>query len=357
MISAFLGRYRPVLTALAALALSASLLALPLTAAGNGGGPGSRPGQAGLSSAPNLPNLPNLEGGWRLKIKDAAVTRGKTVLLGEIAEPIGPLTPDLWRKLETVALWPAPPTGKPMNMTRPKIQQAMAHYAGELSSMCIYPTSMTLQQGGAVLDGKALESLVVKTLTPHMRNMPGDASLQDFRLPSALFLSREGQTAELEGPFELTPGRTSLRFAVREPDGSVVRRVTGTVFLDLWAEVPVASVPLNKDEVLGPERVTFARKNLAHIKGAVWDGRGGPWRMQRVVTLGQPIMQADVAVIPTVQKGTTVTMLYEGRNFSVSMPGEALADGARGETIAVRNLNSKKQLRATVRDGLTVVVR
>ncbi|MDR3073334.1 MAG: flagellar basal body P-ring formation chaperone FlgA [Deltaproteobacteria bacterium] len=296
-------------------------------------------------------------GGWRLHIKDAAVVRGETVTLGEIAEPIGPLDPDLWRQIAPAPLWPSPPAGKPMNMTRPKIQQAMAHYAGELSSLCSYPASMTIQQGGAVLSGDDLRRLVVKTLTPLIRNLPGEASLQDFRLPSALFLAREGQVAEVEGPLDLAPGRLGVRIAVREPDGSVVRRVTGTVFLDLWAEVPSAAVPLNKDETLTPERVTFVRRNVAHLKGTLWDGKGGPWRMQRPVTAGQPIMQTDVAVIPAVQKGATVTMLYEGKNFTVTMPGEALSDGACGESIPVRNLNSKKQLRAMVRDGLTVVVR
>ena len=297
------------------------------------------------------------DGGWKLKIRDAVAVRGETILLGEIAQPIGSIDQELWRQLSEVPLWPSPPPGKPMNMTRPKIQQAMAYYAKELSSLCVYPVSMVIQQGGLVLDGEALQALVVKTLTPQIRNLPGEASLQDFRLPPALFISSERQVAEVEGPAELLPGRLSLRIAVKDVDGSVVRRVTGTVFLDVWAEVPCADVPLNKDEVLTPERVTFARKNLAHIKGVVWDGRGGPWRMQRPVMGGQPIMQTDVAVIPTVTKGAPVTLMYVGKNFMLRVPGEALSDGASGETIAVRNTQSKKQLRATVRDGQTVIVR
>ena len=329
------GRYRPVMALFATIMACALVLALPAVGLGKG----------------------LYDGGWKLKIRDAAVARGETVLLGEIADPIGSIEPDLWGRLSAVTLWPSPPAGKPMSMTRPKIQQAMAHYAGELSSLCTYPASMTIQQGGAVLDADNLRNLVVKTLTPHIRNLPGEASLQDFRLPPALFLPREGQAVELEGPFDLVPGRLSLRIAVRDFDGSVVRRVTGTVFLDLWTEIPCAGTPLNKDEVLGPDRVTFIRKNLAHIKGVVWDGRGGPWRMQRPVALGQPIMQTDVAVIPTVVKGAPVTMLYVGKNFTLSVPGEALSDGAHGETIAVRNTQSKKQLRATVRDGQTVIVR
>lgn len=331
-------RFCLLFTALAALMACALIIALPRAAAGN--------------EDKNL-----YDGGWRLKIREATVTRGETVLIGEIADPIGSVDPEVWDQLAIVPLWPAPPAGKPMNMTRPKIQQAMAHYARELSSLCDYPSSMTIQQGGAVLTGDDLRNLVVKTLTAHIRNLPGEASLQDFRLPAALFIPREGQVAELEGPVDLAPGRISLRIAVKDLDGSVVRRVTGTVFMDLWAEIPCAAGALNKDEVLDLERVTFIRKNLAHIKGSIWDGRGGPWRMQRPVTMGQPIMQADVAVIPTVQKGAPVMMVYEGKNFTLTVPGEALSDGARGQTIAVRNVQSKKELRATVRDGLTVVVR
>lgn len=332
------------LAALTAMALCVMLLAGPGHAAGN------------AETAPGLRETVH-NNGWKLKIKDAAVVRGEHVLLGEIAEPIGPIEPAVWNTLSQATLWPAPPPGRPMNMTRPKIQQAMAHYAGELSSFFSYPASMTIQQGGTVLDGEALRALVVKSLTPLIRTMPGEASLQDFRLPSALFLSGDGQTVELEDPVDLVPGRMSLRLAVKDIENKVIKRVTGTVFVDLWAEVPCAGMPLNKDEVLGPERVTFARKNLAHVKGTVWDGRGGPWRIQRPIGVGQPIMQTDIAVIPTVQKGATVTMVYEGKHVTVSIPGEALSDGAHGETIPVRNLQSKKQLRATVRDGQTVVVR
>ena len=295
--------------------------------------------------------------GWRLRIKDAAVVQGDHVLLGEIADPIGPIEPAVWAQLAKAELWPSPAKGRPMNMTRPRIQQAMAYYAGELSSFCSYPASMVVQRGGNVLTTEELQQIVAKSLTPLIRAMPGEASLQDFRLPSAVLLSEEEQSVELEGPVDLAPGRMSLRLAVKDIEGRIVKRLTGTVFVDVWVEVPCAAVPLNKDEVLEPNRVTFARKNLAHIKGTVWDGRGGPWRMQRPIALGQPIMQTDVAIIPTVRKGAAVTMIFEGRNVTVSIPGEALSDGARGETISVRNLQSKKQLRATVRDGQTVIVR
>ncbi|MDL2271565.1 flagellar basal body P-ring formation chaperone FlgA [Desulfovibrio sp. OttesenSCG-928-I05] len=295
--------------------------------------------------------------GWRLRIKDAAVVRGDAVLLGEIADPVGPLDPALWQKLAASRLWESPPEGRPVSMTKPKLQQAMAAYAGELSALCIYPASITLQRGGAILYEDDLRSLVVKTLTPHLGRLPGEASFSDFRLPASVFLNHSGQNVELEGPFDLVPGRCTLRLAVKEMDGVVVRRLTGTVFVDIWANVPTASSPMNRGDILSPGQITFERKNLAHLREAPWDGKGGPWRVVRPIGAGQTIHVGDLGVVPAVTRGATVTMLYEGKNFRLAIPGEAMADAAIGESVAVRNLQSKKQVYGVVRDGLTVVVR
>lgn len=294
---------------------------------------------------------------WRLRLKEAAVVSGPNVTLGEIADPVGVIDSRDWSRLAATGLWPSPPEGRPMNMTRPRLQQGMAAYAGELSALCIYPGSMTIQRGGLVLGEGELRAIVVKALTPQLGTLPGESSMQDFRLPAHVFLSHAGQKLELEGPLALSPGRVAIRLAVKELDGGVVRRLTGSVFVDSWMEVPSAASPLNRDEILGPERVTFVRKNLAHLRDEPWNGKGGPWRVMRAIGTGQPILQSDLSVVPTVKKGTKVTMLYESGSLRLSAPGEAMNDGAPGESIAVRNLQSKKQTRGIVRDGLTVVVR
>ena len=294
---------------------------------------------------------------WRLRVKDAAVVRGEAVLLGEIADPVGPIDSRLWENLSKSPLWPAPPEGRPMNMTRPKLQQAMSAYAGEISALCIYPASLTLQRGGAVLYEDDVRSLVVKSLTPHLRRLPGEATLGDFRMPSSIFLSHAGQTLELEEPFDLSPGRNSLRLAVKEMDGIVIRRLSGTVFVDIWANVPTVSRPINRGDTLMPGQIIFERKNLAHLRETPWDGKGGPWQVMRPIGAGQPIYVGDLGVVPAVKRGATVNMVYEGKNFHLTIPGEALADAAIGEGVTVRNLQSRKQVHGTVRDGLTVVVR
>ena len=45
---------------------------------------------------------------WRIKIRNAASARGDQVLLGDIGEPLGGMSPERWQSLASQPLWPAP---------------------------------------------------------------------------------------------------------------------------------------------------------------------------------------------------------------------------------------------------------
>ena len=294
---------------------------------------------------------------WRLRIRDAAVAQGDMVTLGDIADPLGAILTEIWRSLAAQPLWPAPPDpGKPLQINRARLSQALRQVLGSTADRCLLPTSLAIQRGGAVLREDDLRSLVVKTLTPQLALLPGKAELEDYRLPAYIFLAHPQQQVTLE-PGKIVPGRVALRFVVQETDGTVLRRVAGTVTLNLWVEVPAAARPLNKGDALTPEAVTFIRMNVAQLRNMPWDGRGGPWQALRSIGTSQPIFQGDLASQAMVRKGGIVTLLYESGNVRMTTQAEALADGEPGATIPVRNLQSKKQIFATVRDGNTVVAR
>lgn len=294
---------------------------------------------------------------WRLRIRDAAVAPGDMVTLGDIADPLGDIPSDIWRSLAVQPLWPAPPDpGKPLQINRARLSQALRQVLGSTADRCLLPTSLAIQRGGAVLREDDLRSLIVKTLTPQLASLPGKAELDDFRLPAYIFLAHPQQHVTLD-PGKLVPGRVPLRFVVQETDGAVLKRVAGTVTLNLWVEVPAAARPLNKGDALTPDAVTFIRMNAAQLRSMPWDGRGGPWQVLRTIGTNQPIFQGDLASQAMVRKGAVVTLVYESGNIRMAAQAEALADGEPGATIPVRNLQSKKQVFATVRDGNTVVAR
>lgn len=317
-------------------------------------------GAAPLPAAPapggQLPMLG--ESDWRLKVASAAVARGDMVRLGEIVTPLGQMDPALWKRLCERELWAAPPEeGKPLQINRSRLSQALRQALGqEYAGRCILPTSLVIQRGGLVFREDDLRAYVVKSLTPQLAAMPGEAELTDFRLPEYIFLAHSGQRIQLE-PGRLSPGRVPLRFAVQEADGTTLRRVAGTASLTLWVTVPAAGRPLSKGETLSPEGVTFLRVNAAQLKDVPWDGQGGPWQVIRSLGTGEPILQSDLASRLMVRRGNILTLRYEKGNLKMSIQAEALADGEPGATIPVRNLQTKKQVYATVRDGSTVEIR
>lgn len=294
---------------------------------------------------------------WRIRIHSAAVAAGDMVTLRDIADVHGTPPAGVWEQLADRPLWAAPPEpGKPLQINKTRLARALRESLGDLADLCLLPPSLALQRGGAVLREEDLRGLVVKELTPVLRNLNGEAELDDFRLPPYAFVAHAGQRIVLEPP-QLQAGRLTLRFLVQEVDGSPVRRFSGSVMLNLWMEVPCAAVPLNRGDSASPEQVTWIRKNLAHLRGDLWDGRGGPWQVQRAIGTDQPIYLADLAPLTVVRKGSVVTLIYNRGSVQLAVQAEALEDGAPGTTVQVRNLQSRKTIFATVRDADTVEVK
>lgn len=202
-----------------------------------------------------------------------------------------------------------------------------------------------------------LRSRIVTFLTPRTRLLGEETALRDYRLPVHIFLAHVQDQLEIELSGDLRPGRNSLRFVVRAADGSIVRRLTGSVFLDVWQAVPCAARPLNSGSSLGPEDVVFQRKNLAFLRESPWDGSGGPWQVRSPVGVDQVIHASNLQPLPDVRRGDQVLLVYEGERVRLQTPAMAMEDGAIGDTITVRNLQNNNEILARVRNFETVVVR
>ena len=224
-----------------------------------------------------------------------------------------------------------------------------------MAGRCILPTSLSIQRGGLVFQEDDLRAYVVKSLTPQLAAMPGEAELNEFRLPDYIFLAHSRQRVQLE-PGRLSPGRVSLRFAVEEADGTVLRRLAGTANLTLWVTVPAAVQAMNKGDALTAQSVTFLKVNASQLRSVPWDGRGGPWQLTRGLSAGEPILQSDLASQLMVRRGDVVNLIYARGNLRITTQAQALNDGEPGATIPVRNLQTKKQVYAIVRDGSTVEI-
>ena len=294
---------------------------------------------------------------WRISVRDAACSYGPRVQLGEIAEIYGEPPAGLWERLSARELWNNPErTGRQVTVNREQLERLLRHYVPEVGQSWVLPSQLTVQYGGLLLERREIEKKVVEFLTPRAAGLGGEAEFKDFRLPEGVFVDNGSDTVAVDLAGPLAPGRVGLRLTVLTPDGKIVKRLSASVFMNLWKAVPSASKPLNRMHPLEPDDVTFMRRNLAYIPD-VWDGSGGPWRIAQPVGKGQPITKAHLEPLPAVARGEKVMLVYQGERIQMAVKAEALSDGDVGQTVAVRNLQTKKEISGTVVDSHTVLVR
>ncbi len=294
------------------------------------------------------------ESSWRIKVKEAALVEADIVTLGDIAEPLGAVSASDWNTLKSIQLFAAPKEeGKPYQISKKKLEESLYHVLGESANYLLLPSSLAIQKNGVLLDESDIMELVMSKLRPQLSMINGRTELVDFRVPTYIFLPTKGQEVELE---EVYPeaGRISLKFNAKEMDGSVIKRYTGTVFLNVWKNVPVPIRPYNRGDMLSPENLSFQEKNLAHIKGEVWDGKGGPWQFRTAVGSNEAILISDLSPLSLIKKGQTIDIVYNKGSVYIKQKGEALEDGGPGDSISVRNIQSKKQVVGRVVDAQTV---
>jgi flagella basal body P-ring formation protein FlgA len=294
---------------------------------------------------------------WRIEVLPAAAVAVERVRLADVARPVGETDAETWRRLAGIELFTVPAeSGKRYTVSRDNLAQLFGRLLGPQAELCLLPGQLVVQRGGRVALEDELSRLAVEYLTPRLQQLPGETGLREWRLPAYIFLEEPGGTVDFELGSDLAAGRLTLRILERVPGGQSWRRFNATVFVDHWTTTPAAATPLNRGDVLAPDKISFVRVNLAFLKGQPWDGRSFGLRLVRAVGQGQPLLAQDMEESPAVAKGARLELVYQGPTVRLSTPAVALADGKLGQSIPVQNVQTGRQVLAVVRDAHTVVV-
>jgi flagella basal body P-ring formation protein FlgA len=112
----------------------------------------------------------------------------------------------------------------------------------------------------------------------------------------------------------------------------------------------IAARRMAAGEVVGPRDVRVIRVPAGRLRPGAADraeqvvGQA----LRRPAAAEQPLLLADVAQPTTIERGATVTMLYEAPGMALSAQGRALEAGARGGLVPVMNLTSRIVVEALV---------
>lgn len=292
----------------------------------------------------------------RLVFADAVCVEGPDVRLGNLAVAHGPESTVFLEHFAQLKVADAPDRqGGKMIVSAEMVRRALERVAMAPGSLDI-PYQIQVQRGGHVITGKEIRRKVDNFLTKAFSSMQAEVTIREYRLPDSLFVPDIGDTLAITSSRTIEPGRVSFRINVVDEKENIVRRISASAFVDVWVTVPCAARPLRRGSVIVPTVVRFERKNLAYLRGGVWNGRGGPWRVIRPMGTGEVVYDKNIELLPTISRGARISLIFEGPTIRLEVPAEALEDGRVGKSIMVRNLQSNKQVLARVRDKDTVVV-
>ncbi len=122
--------------------------------------------------------------------------------------------------------------------------------------------------------------------------------------------------------------------------------------------VLVAAQPLERGKILAAEDVLLADRDLnTVIGGYLTDPRLAMGRvLRRGIPAGTVIGPAGLEAPVLIRRGQPVSVEARSGAIRVAMAGVAQADGALGEMIPVRNVQSKKILQGIVRNEKSVEI-
>jgi flagella basal body P-ring formation protein FlgA len=294
----------------------------------------------------------------RISIPSQSTVDEEWIYLGRIARVEGD-DRERVERIQKVALANAPGQGQTRwlepETVRLRLKQSGIE-AGDLRLQA--PDRFAVIRGAAVIDPDRIREVVLDHLREHR-----PAGQEPPRV----------EKIETEEGIIVPPGKSSIRVVPGSPqwragrvrmalevsvDGRPPRRTWATAELDQQVEMVVAARPLQRGRVIEPEDLEVRMVNLDAVPaGALSHGEQAVGlRTRRPVNAGATV-DADLLDRPAiVQRGDAVLMLIEAGGMRVTALGVAKKPGRLGERIMVENLESRKQVYASVLDARTVRV-
>ncbi|MCP4567853.1 MAG: flagellar basal body P-ring formation protein FlgA [FCB group bacterium] len=203
----------------------------------------------------------------------------------------------------------------------------------------------------------------------NLRDFLTEKLISDYQLDPLyvdIILSRSAITlTDLSGceirAYALTQAEPRGRFPMRVEvyrDGALIDK--GSVSLDIKCSadllVPVRNI--KRHEPLTPDLFTLKRFDItkrtermlgdnSHLQGS---------RAKQNLTAGRYVPLGRIEIIPDVENGDQVALVGDGTLLDIRVKGVALQNGNIGETIRVKNIDSRKILVGRVKSPGTVEI-
>lgn len=161
--------------------------------------------------------------------------------------------------------------------------------------------------------------------------------------------------AELASERDIARNNT-VKISCNTPDYDYPWQMYLSVRVEIAFPVVVAAEVIAPNSILLPEMLTIEYIDQYSLRGQFFaqTNQVSGTRVKRRIAKNAPILNNQLCFVC---KGDAVSIYAKTDNLEIKTLGEALKDGNIGESITIKNINSNKQIEATVVGVGEVVVR
>ncbi|HYC72676.1 MAG TPA: flagellar basal body P-ring formation chaperone FlgA [Opitutaceae bacterium] len=197
---------------------------------------------------------------------------------------------------------------------------------------------------------------VTRELTAHF-GLDGDLQLELLRPWAVPARTARAWTIEIADYPAVAASAMLVRCRVLA-DGATVAEATLSLRASLWRDAWAVRTPVTPGATFDPVHLEARRVDLFRERDALPAAVGDAgFVFTRAVPAGRLLTWRDLARRPLVRKGDVVEVSASEGMLAITMKALALQNGARGEAVTVRNLESRKDFTAFVVDENRVQVR
>jgi len=147
--------------------------------------------------------------------------------------------------------------------------------------------------------------------------------------------------------------QTNLLFLA---DGEVVSVLPASGHFDEMVEIAMLKHEVRNGEVIRENDLEIRDYSSTHMHADTITDLAGLLGKTPIHTISpfRPVRTSEVITPAIIKKDAIVQMRFTLPGMDISTEGQAMMDGAKGDVIPVRNINSKKIVRAVIEDSQTV---
>ncbi len=181
-------------------------------------------------------------------------------------------------------------------------------------------------------------------------NVEGELRLRPVRPLPAVVVFVDDWEIELVAPPPTLPGtRLTLEWVVRTGKG-LTSQFRHPFYVEVWEDAWVVKQRLRRGDPVSESSVeraplnTLGERNKPILASVSLDNL----EATSAIMEGRPLTWRDVQSRPAIRRGDTVDVILEQGTLSITMVAEAIQNGQIGDTITLRNLQTRREIQAVV---------